>query len=350
MKKLVLLFLMVPCILAVSCTRKGGVSGADQRFVLITDIGGMNDQSFNQGAWKGLSQLGKDTGARVSYLESKAPADYTAHVQTAIDTHPKLIWVVGFLMDDTIRQAGIDYPKQHFAIVDYAYSAADIPNKNVTGIIFAAEECSYLVGYIAGRMTRTGIVGHINGIGSPAMEVFAVGFYAGVWKARPDAEILGAYSGSFNDPAKGMAIANRYYAAGADIIYAAAGGTGAGVIEAAKEQDKWAIGVDIDQNYLAPDHILTSALKRVDNAVYDLSTQALVGKLEGGGTKIYNLKNGGVDYATTGDHIPADILKEVEAVKADIIAGKIKVPATAEEINALYPGRYSLSPQYHSGW
>jgi basic membrane protein A len=251
---------------------------------------------------------------------------------------------IGYMLDDTIKQAGIDYPKQQFAIVDYAYSAAEVPNKNVTGILFAAEECSYLVGYIAGRMTNTGIVGHINGTASPVMETFAVGFYAGVWKARPDAEILGGYSGSFGAPAKGMDIANRYYAAGADIIYAAAGSTGAGVIEAAKEQNKWAIGVDIDQNYLAPDHILTSALKRVDNAVYDLSIQALSGK-SGGGTKIYNLKNEGVDYATTGDHIPADIIKEVEAIKADIIAGKLKVPATAEEINALYPGRYNLPPQ-----
>jgi basic membrane protein A len=345
MKRLILLLLIASCILAVSCTRKGGVAAADQRIVLITDVGGVNDQGFNHGAWKALSQLGKDTGAKVSYLESKVQTDYAAHVKAAVGTNPRLIWVTGYMMGDAIKQAGVDYPKQQFAIIDYAYSAAEVPNKNVTGILFAAEECSYLVGYIAGRMSKTGIVGHVNGIASQAMEIFAVGFYAGVWKARPDAEILGEYSGSFGAPAKGMDIANRYYAAGADIIYAAAGGTGVGVIEAAKERNKWTIGVDIDQNYLAPDHILTSALKRVDNAVYDLSTQALAGRAGGGGTKIYNLKNEGVDYATTGNHIPAEIIKEVEAVKADIIAGKIKVPSTVAEINALYPGRYSLPPQ-----
>jgi basic membrane protein A len=313
--------------------------------VLITDIGGVNDQGYNQGAWKALSQLGKDTGASVRYFESKVEADYPVHLKTAVNANPSLIVAIGYMLGDTIKQAGVDYPKQRFAIVDYAYSAAEVPNKNVTGVTFAAEECSYLVGYIAGRMTGTGIVGHVNGMGSPEMEIFAVGFYAGVWKARPNAEILGEYSGSFNDPAKGMAIANRFYAAGADIIYAAAGGTGAGVIEAAKERNKWAIGVDIDQNYLAPDNILTSALKRVDNAVYDISAQALAGKAGGGGTKIYNLRNEGVDYAATGDHIPEDIIREVEALKADIIAGKIKVPASAKEINAMYPGRYKLPPQ-----
>jgi len=337
--------LIALCILSASCAKKKGVSGDDQLFVLITDVGGVNDQSFNQSAWRGLSWLSNDTGATASYLESKAQPDYSAHIKTAVDTNPKLIWVTGYMMGGAIKQAGIDYPKQQFAIVDYTYNADEIPNKNVTGVIFAAEECSYLVGYIAGRMTKTGIVGHVNGIGAPIMQSFAVGFYAGVWKARPDAEILGEYSGSFGDPAKGMAIANRYYAAGADIIYAAAGGTGAGVIEAAKERDKWAIGVDIDQNYLAPDNILTSALKRVDNAVYDISAQALAGNLGGGGTKIYNLKNEGVDYATTGNHIPAKIIKEVDAIRADIIAGKIKVPSTVAEINALYPGRYNLPPQ-----
>ncbi|MDR3342820.1 MAG: BMP family ABC transporter substrate-binding protein [Treponema sp.] len=344
MKKPVLLLLVASCVFAASCARKGNVSGAGQRLLLITDVGGVNDQSFNQGAWKGLSQLGKDTGATVSYLESKSRADYAAHIKTAVDTKARLIWVIGNMMGGEIMQAGIDYPNRQFAIIDYAYSAAEVPNKNVTGTIFATEECSYLVGYIAGRMTITGIVGHINGMGTPAMENFAVGFYAGVWNALPDAEIPGEYSGSFSDPAKGMEIARRYYGAGADIIFAAAGGTGAGVIEAAKERNKWAIGVDIDQNYLAPKHILTSALKRVDNAVYDISAQALAGN-PGGGTNIYNLKNDGVDYATTGDHIPAGIIREVEAIKADIIAGKIKVPATAGEINALYPGRYKLPPQ-----
>jgi basic membrane protein A len=352
MKKSVLVLLAVVCALA-ACSKKETASAASgaqaaapaKAVALITDVGGVNDQSFNQSAWEGLSRLGRDTGVNVSYIESKNEGDYAPNIETYADRKPTLIWGVGFMMGDAIAQAGKDYTGQQFAIIDYAYSPADVPNRNVTGVVFAAEECSYLVGYIAGKVSKTGKVGHINGVGSPTMESFAVGYYAGALKANPNVQIMGQYSGSFGDPAAGKAIANQYYADGADIIYSAAGGTGNGAIEAAKEQNKWAIGVDIDQNYLAPANILTSAMKRVDNAIYDLSQQALAGSLQGGGTRAYDLKNEGVGYATTGNHIPANVITEVEAIKADIVAGRIKVPATAAEINALYPGKYTLPPQ-----
>ena len=226
--------------------------------------------------------------------------------------------------------------------MDYAYSTDQVPNNNVTGVIFAAEECSFLVGYIASKVSKTGKIGHVNGISSPTMEAFAVGYYAGALTAHPNVEIMGQYSGSFGDPAAGKNIANQYFAAGADVIYHAAGGTGAGVIEAAREQNKWAIGVDMDQNYIAPDNVLTSALKRVDNALYDVSDMAGKGTLQGGGTMFYNLKNNGVGYATTGNHIPPEIIAEVEAIKARIIAGEQQVPATAAELNAMFPGKYNL--------
>jgi basic membrane protein A len=309
---------------------------------LVTDVGGVNDQSFNQSAWEGLQRFGKDTGAKVSYIESRDESNYAPNIDTFTDQKPNLIWGVGFMLGDAIAQAGRDYPGQQFAIVDYAYGPADVPNGNVTGVIFAAEECSFLVGYIAGKVSKTGKIGHVNGISSPTMESFAVGYYAGALAANPDIQIMGQYSGSFGDPAAGKNIANQYFAAGADVIYHAAGGTGAGVIEAAKEQNKWAIGVDMDQNYIAPDNVLTSALKRVDNAIYDVSGQAAKGTLTGGGTLLYNLKNEGVGYATTGNHIPADVIAEVEAIKAKIISGEQKVPATAAELNAQFPGKYNL--------
>jgi basic membrane protein A len=201
------------------------------------------------------------------------------------------------------------------------------------------------VGYIAGKMTKTGKVGHINGIASPSMEEFAVGYYAGVLTANPKAQIMGQYSGSFGDPAAGKAIANQYYADGADIIYCAAGNTGNGGIEAAKEQGKWVIGVDKDQNYLAPTAVLTSALKRVDVALYDLSKEATLGTYKPGGTRLYDLKNDGVGYATTGNHIPASIIKEVDEIKAKVISGAVKVPTTAAEIENMFPGKYNLPPQ-----
>jgi basic membrane protein A len=176
------------------------------------------------------------------------------------------------------------------------------------------------------------------------MESFAVGYYAGVLTANPGVQILGQYSGSFGDPAAGKNIANQYYADGVDIIFSAAGATGNGAIEAAREQNKWAIGVDMDQSYIAPNNVLTSAIKRVDNALYDVSDQLRKGTLTGGGTLLYNLKNNGVGYATTGNFIPQNVITEVEAIKAKIVAGEQKVPATAAELAAMFPGRYNMPP------
>jgi basic membrane protein A len=323
--------------------QQGGASAAGvAKIGLVTDVGGVNDQSFNQSAWEGLQRLGAETGVGVSYIESRDESNYAPNIETFVDQKVNLIWGVGFMLGDAIAQAGRDYPNQQLAIVDYAYSPDQVPNNNVTGVVFAAEECSFLVGYIAGKVTKTNKIGHVNGISSPTMESFAVGYYAGALAANPNIEIMGQYSGSFGDPAAGKNIANQYFAAGADIIYHAAGGTGAGVIEAAREQNTWAIGVDMDQNYIAPDNVLTSALKRVDNALYDISDMAAKGTLKGGETLFYNLKNNGVGYATTGNHIPANVIAEVEAIKARIISGEQKVPATAAELNALFPGKYNL--------
>ena len=311
---------------------------------LVTDVGGVNDQSFNQSAWEGLKKYGDETGSKVDYIESKNEGDYTVNIETFIDQKRSLIWGVGFMLGDAIAEGGKNNPNTQFAIIDNAYDAAQVPNNNVTGVTFAAQECSFLVGYIAGKMTKTGTVGHINGIASPTMESFAVGYYAGVLYANKDTKILGQYSGAFDKPEAGKSIANQYYAEGADIIYSAAGGTGNGAIEAAKEQKKWAIGVDMDQNALAPENVLTSALKRVDVAIYDVSKKFADGSLKGGETLVYDLKNDGVGFATTGNHIPAEIISEVEEVKSKIISGEIKVPANAKEIEAQYPGKYKMPP------
>jgi basic membrane protein A len=351
MKKICFLILSVFVFLSACQKQKAPDSKADDRAAssapeikigLVTDVGGVNDQSFNQSAWEGLKRFQNDTGLNTRYIESRDESNYAPNINTFVDENYSLIWGVGFMLGDAIAQAGKDYPNNQFAIVDFAYAPEQAPNNNITGVIFAAEECSFLVGFIAGKVTKTGKVGHINGIASPSMENFAVGYYAGVLTANPDAQIMGQYSGSFSDPAAGKAIANQYFADGADIIYHAAGGTGAGVIEAAREQNKWAIGVDMDQNYIAPDNVLTSALKRVDNALYDVSKMVQAGTFKGGGTLLYNLKNNGVGYSTTGNHIPEEVIAEVEAIKAKIIAGELTIPATAEQINAQFPGKYTM--------
>jgi basic membrane protein A len=326
-----------------SGTQTGSQASAQAvKIGLVTDVGGVNDQSFNQSAWVGLQRFRDDTGLEVRYIESRDESNYAPNIETFVDQNYNLIWGVGFMLGNAMSQAGKDYPNNQFAIVDFAYGPDEVPNNNVTGVVFAAEECSFLVGFIAGKVTKSGKVGHVNGIASPTMESFAVGYYAGVLTANPNAQILGQYSGSFGDPAAGKAIANQYFADGVDIIYAAAGGTGAGVIEAAREQGRWAIGVDMDQNYIAPNNVLTSALKRVDNAMYDVSETIRKGTFKGGSTLLYNLRNDGVGYATTGNHIPADVIAEVEAIKAKIAAGELQVPATAAQINAQFPGKYNL--------
>lgn len=319
-------------------TTEAATVNKEVKYGIITDIGGVNDQSFNQGAWEGMKMAEKEFGAKVSYLESKTDADYSPHLETMIDNENDLIIGIGFKMGDAIKESASHYPDQQYAIVDYAYDP-QIPN--VTGILFKQNESSYLVGLIAGKTTKTGKIGFINGMDTPTMNTFGYGFYAGILDANPDAKISGQYADSFGDPAKGKAIANQMYADGCDIIFVAAGDTGNGVIEAAKEQNKWVIGVDRDQNSLAPDNVLTSAMKRVDSSVLDMGKRLLEGNLKGGETIVYGLENEGVGIApTSSKNVAADVLTYVESVKAEIIAGKISVPNTLEEYNA----KYSATP------
>lgn len=308
---------------------------APLKYGMITDVGGVNDQSFNQSAWEGMKKAEADLGIKVNYLESKTDADYVPHIETMVDGNNGLILGVGFKMGDAIQEAAANYPDQQFAIIDYSYDP-QIPN--VTGILFKANEASFLVGLIAGKMSQSGKVGFVDGMDTPVMNEFGYGYYAGVLTANPEAQVFGQYADSFSDPAKGKAIANQMFSYDCDIIYAAAGDTGNGVIEAAKEKNKWAIGVDRDQNYLAPDNVLTSAMKRVDVAVFDMAQKLKDGTLKGGETVVYGLESGGVGIAPTSDkHVPKEILDYVEEMKAKIASGEIKVPATAEEFKAMYP-------------
>ncbi|MDI9389370.1 MAG: BMP family ABC transporter substrate-binding protein [Synergistota bacterium] len=295
---------------------------------MITDVGGVNDQSFNQSAWEGLQRAEKELGVKVSYIESRQDADYGPNLETMLDAGTDLIWGIGFKMADAALEAANNNPDQKYAVIDFAWD--DTP-KNLIGVVFKAEEASFLVGYIAAKMTTTGKVGFIGGMSFPVIWGFEYGFRAGVLYGNKDVEILSQYAESFTDAAKGKSIANSMYQQGADIVFHAAGGVGDGLIEAAKEQGKWAIGVDRDQNYLAPDNVLTSAMKRVDNAMFNISKELTEGVWKGGQTVSYGLAEGGVDIAPTSSmHVPADLLTEVEAVKARIISGEIVVPYSKE--------------------
>jgi len=300
---------------------------------MVTDTGGVNDQSFNQSAWEGLQKAEKDFGINVSYKESSQASDYGPNMESLLDAGNDLIWGIGFLMGDHIKEAAVANPEQNYAIIDFAYGP-ETP-ANVVGVTFKEQEPSFLVGYIAAKMTKNNKVGFIGGMKFALIERFEYGFMAGAKYANSEVEIMSQYAESFNDAAKGKSIANGMYQNGCDIIYHASGGTGDGVIEAAKEQGLWAIGVDRDQSDMAPDNVLTSAMKRVDNAVYNIAKEIAEGNFPGGTTVTYGLAEGGVGIAPTSNkHVPSGILAEVKKIEKSIIAGDIVVPSDEAEYKA----------------
>ena len=236
---------------------------------MVTDTGGVSDQSFNQSSWEGLQNFEKKSGGKVSYLESKQETDYATNLDKVVDADNKLIWGVGFAMADAVLNAAKTNKDVSYAIVDNSYG--DKTPENVTGVMFSAQEPSFIVGYIAGRTTKTDRVGFVGGIKNPVIDQFEYGYQAGVLYAAKELgktiNVDVQYAESFSDASKGKAIANKMFSSGCDIVFHAAGGTGVGVIDAAKEANKFAIGVDRDQAYLAPDNVLTSALKLVNVAV-----------------------------------------------------------------------------------
>ena len=324
MKKILALALALCMVLAL-CT----VSAfADDKIKvgMVTDVGGVNDKSFNQTSWEGLQALDPEV-FEVNYLESKTDADYQTNINTFIDEEYDLIICVGYMLADATREAAEANPDQKFAIIDDA-TCADLDN--VACLMFAQEQASYLVGLVAGSVTESNTVGYVQGMVSDSMNLFGIGYIAGVLEACPEAEVLQYNANNFGDIAGGSTAAKDMITKGADVIYHAAGGTGIGVINTCAEEGIWAIGVDTDQSTLAPDYVITSAMKRVDVASQDISKAVADGTYEAG-VHLYDLSNGGVDLSPTRDHIPAEVLETVEAAKAAIIAGEYVVPTTVEE-------------------
>jgi basic membrane protein A len=292
---------------------------------MVTDVGGVNDQSFNQSAWEGLQKAKKELDIKASYQESKQDADYPANLETLYDAGNDLIWGIGFKMADSILKMAKQNPKQKYAIVDYSFGDKTPPN--VLGVMFKAEEGAFLSGYIAAKMSKTQSIGFIGGMSVPIIHAFQYGYKAGAKFANPKITVIEQYSESFTDAAKGKAIANQMIGKNADVVFHAAGAVGDGVIEAVKEKNKMAVGVDRDQNYLAPKNVITSSMKRVDNAIFSVVKDFKKGIFKGGSTLSYGLKDGAVDIApTTSKLIPATLLKEVTDLKKKISDGKIKIP------------------------
>ena len=314
------------------------IDGTGFKIGMVTDVGGVNDGSFNQSAWEGLQRAAENFGCEVKYIESKGDADFVPNIESFLDEDYDLIICTGYVMADAVRDAAELNPDQKFAIVDDA-SNADLDN--VTCMMFEQEQASYLVGLAAGYTTESNVVGFVVGQANETMNSFGYGYLAGVLDANPDATILQYNANSFGDASAGKTAVNTMVTKGADVVFHAAGGTGLGVIDGCKENGIWAIGVDSDQSSLAPETILTSALKRVDNACYDATKKAILGTLEGG-VATYDLAAGGVDIAPTTDNLSKDVLEKIEKAKKDIIAGDLVVPKNQEEFEEKYGDVYEL--------
>ena len=316
----------------VGCSNKTNNEQSNNQTIkvgMVADVGGINDESFNQSAWEGLQKAQEELGVEVKVLESKQASEYLGNIETLADEGMDLIIGVGNTMAEDIKTQAENYPDLNFAIIDETYD--EIP-ENVTPILFKENEAAFLTGLIAGKMTKTNEVGFIGGMENQVIYRFLYGYEYGVNQANDEADVKVQFAGTFADAAKGKSIANQMYSNNVDIILSAAGGTGVGAIESAKEQNKYAIGVDKDQSDLAPNNVLTSALKKVNVGVYDIVKEFKNGNLKGGQAKIYGLKEDGVGIPeSTKNLVSQDIIDYVNTMAEKVKNGEIEVPDTKEK-------------------
>ena len=279
------------------------------KVALILSQGGVNDQSFNQSAWKGAVVAEKKYGINAMYYEAKQESDFATNIEAAIDQESDLIIGVGFQLTDAIGRAAKAYPEQKFAIIDGSFGE-DIP-ENVVPILFNEEQSGYSVGLIASKMTKTNKVGFIGGMNIPSVTNFLIGFEKAIKEENPDIQVMSQYANSFTDASKGRAISTQMIRNGVDIIFTAGGGVNNGTIEVSKEAGTKVIGVDMPMNYIMTDTIITSALKNVDTGVELIVKDLVEGNFKGGQVKMFDFSNKGVGFEKT-DLIPNNIIEYVE--------------------------------------
>lgn len=341
MKKYVSYVLLVFIVLMLtSCGNKNLTEGSSKHSIaLMTDTGGINDQSFNQSAWEGAQKAKKDFGIDVKYIESKQVADYKENINSLLENKPDMIIVMGYTAADVLKDIAKVNPKQYFCIIDYEESGT--LENNVSYVRCRDQEGALLVGYIAGYKTKTNKVGFIGGAKSVTIDDFEYGYRAGVkiaaleLKKNIDVEIQ--YAENFQDDTKGKAMANGMYANGVDIIYHAAGNLGRGVIEAAKDNNKFVIGADKDQRYLAPQNVISSTLKLTKGIIYqickEINENGNASRLTGKNISVGLKENAVGIAASTKDMVSKGLMEKVNAIKKDIINRKIVPPYNEQTFN-----------------
>jgi Uncharacterized ABC-type transport system, periplasmic component/surface lipoprotein len=297
---------------------------------MATDVGGVNDKSFNQSAWEALKKVTADTGAATKYLESKGDADMEPNLKAFVSQKYDLTWGIGLLFTDAMTKVAKENPDSKFGLID-----AEVQLPNVESVTFAENEGSFLVGVVAGMVTKTNKIGFVGGMEIPVIKKFEAGFKAGIEAVNPEAakNLKINYVGDFSKPDLGKQAAATMYDAGVDIIFHASGASGNGVFNEAKSRkgagkDVWVIGVDKDQSLEFGDEItLTSMMKGVEEAVYKISKDLIDGNWKGGQVVTLGLKDNGVGLPETSTkNVPADVLAKVEEYKQKIISGEITVP------------------------
>jgi basic membrane protein A len=319
------------------------------KVAMVTDVGGIDDKSFNQSAWKGIQEFGEENGLEkgqdgYNYLQSQSDADYTTNLNSLARQDFNLVFGIGFMMAEAVNEIAGQQKDAHFGIVD---SVVEQPN--VASVLFKEQEASFLAGVAAGLATESNKIGFIGGMKSEVIERFEAGFLAGVKAVNADANVDVQYAEAFDKAEIGQSIASRMYSSGTDVIFHAAGATGNGLFKEARDlkmknpsKNYWAIGVDSDQEAEGVvtidgkkhNVIITSALKRVDVAVKDLSTKAKEGNFPGGETTVYGLAEDGVGLAKINDEVAAkaDIEAKVKEFEEKIKNGDITVPGTLKDL------------------
>lgn len=337
-KKLYLLLaIVVIASLALTACQPAAQQGGGVKACQVTDTGGIDDKSFNATAWKGVERAMEELGAEGKYLESQQQTDYEKNINAFIEEGCNLIIPVGFLLEETTKNAAQANPDQNFAIVDVVY---DPPLDNVLALSFATDEAAFLAGYLAAGMTKTGKVGTFGGIQIPTVTIFMDGLYRGVayynQQKGTNVEVLGwnadtqegLFAGNFESTDDGRTLGQTLMGEGADIIMPVAGPVGLGTAEAVRAAgNAWIIGVDTDWTISAEsyaDIVLTSVEKKMDVAVFDAIKAVADGSFKGG-TYIGTLENGGVGLGTMPDVVPQELRNEIEQVSKGIVDGSINI-------------------------
>jgi len=344
---LALLLLVASCTVVTACGSDDSESGSNStgsstsestpeakkiKVGLVTDIGGLNDRSFNQLANEGLERAKSELGIEPRVLVSKANSDYVPNLSTLAQQKYDLVIGVGFLMAEALNTVAPKFPNTNFAIIDVDATGLESKPKNAAGVLFKENEAGYLVGYMAGLYIKDNGGGTASSVGGqkiPPVDHYIAGYQAGVKAANPDAKTVNAYSQKFDDPAPCKEIALDQISKGSKVVFQVAGGCGLGALDAAKEKSVQGIGVDADQAYLG-DQIMTSALKKVDQAVFDEIKAVQDGTFKGGDNTIFDVKSGGVGIGDTNE-VGAKYADQVKEVQDKIASGELAdIPDTVK--------------------